>query len=288
MTSDAKIGLLLGLIFIFIIAFLINGLPDFHRDVNNNELTTNMVSSQNNPAALAANERKVSREVANYIEPVKETASADAAGETSQNNPNAYFTMPLPQASSIAEKTEDDNKPGAPLPPSPIVEKTDTPKAEPGKTTAQKIYIVQMGDVLANIAKKCYGPVEGSRKINIDRIFEANAGTLTSPDEIYEGQKLVIPPPIVSTSGKSKLDGIFPATMFKKVESVGGSRLLTDTQQAGQSGKYTVREGDSLWQIASEQLGNGNRYGEIAKLNADILNSEDNLAVGMRLKMPAR
>ena len=29
MTSDAKIGLLLGLVFIFVIAFIINGLPNF-------------------------------------------------------------------------------------------------------------------------------------------------------------------------------------------------------------------------------------------------------------------
>ena len=44
MTSDAKIGLLLGLVFIFIIAFIINGLPSFKSEVDNNELTTTMVS----------------------------------------------------------------------------------------------------------------------------------------------------------------------------------------------------------------------------------------------------
>ncbi len=43
MTSDAKIGLLLGLFFIFIIAFIINGLPNFRNEADNNELTTNMV-----------------------------------------------------------------------------------------------------------------------------------------------------------------------------------------------------------------------------------------------------
>lgn len=36
MTSDAKIGLLLGLVFIFIIAFVINGLPRFQNSVDNN------------------------------------------------------------------------------------------------------------------------------------------------------------------------------------------------------------------------------------------------------------
>ena len=39
MTSDAKIGLLLGLVFIFIIAFIINGLPGLSQDSHNNTLT---------------------------------------------------------------------------------------------------------------------------------------------------------------------------------------------------------------------------------------------------------
>ncbi|MHC4125533.1 MAG: hypothetical protein ACYSRR_03645, partial [Planctomycetota bacterium] len=64
MTSDAKIGLLLGLIFIFMIAFIINGLGDFRASSNNNELTTQMIDSQKNHQALAAKERKV-REVFN-------------------------------------------------------------------------------------------------------------------------------------------------------------------------------------------------------------------------------
>jgi hypothetical protein len=34
MTSDAKVGLLLGLFFIFVIAFIINGLPRFRSDTN--------------------------------------------------------------------------------------------------------------------------------------------------------------------------------------------------------------------------------------------------------------
>nr|MBC8217755.1 hypothetical protein [Planctomycetota bacterium] len=59
MTSDAKIGLLLGLIFIFVIAFIINGLPSFRNATNNSELTTNMFSSQHENWVIGTNERKV-------------------------------------------------------------------------------------------------------------------------------------------------------------------------------------------------------------------------------------
>ena len=44
MTSDAKIGLLLGLIFIFVVAFIINGLPNLKPQTTRAEVSTNMVS----------------------------------------------------------------------------------------------------------------------------------------------------------------------------------------------------------------------------------------------------
>jgi nucleoid-associated protein YgaU len=51
---------------------------------------------------------------------------------------------------------------------------------------------------------------------------------------------------------------------------------------------YTVEEGDSLWKIAARQLGDGNRYKEIIKLNPNISPEGNNLAVGTKLKIPAR
>jgi nucleoid-associated protein YgaU len=48
---------------------------------------------------------------------------------------------------------------------------------------------------------------------------------------------------------------------------------------------YEVVDGDSLWKIAEEQLGNGLRYKEILALNPRIT-KQDTLAVGMRLNLP--
>jgi len=63
---------------------------------------------------------------------------------------------------------------------------------------------------------------------------------------------------------------------------------LTASSKSNQSKRYVVQEGDSLWQIAAEQLGDASRYVEIARLNADILDDQDCLSVGMRLELPAR
>jgi nucleoid-associated protein YgaU len=256
MTSDAKIGLLLGLAFIFIIAFIINGLPSFREEVNNNELTTNMVSWQNKPPAIAAKEREIiNRRVSAEKKPPK-TAPLSTADE------DVRFTTALPKSSQPVKKKI------------------------PNKIAIPKTYVVKEGDSLAAIAQRFYGRDEGNKKINIARIFEANRGLLKSPNEIYVGQILIIPPLSVSASPKNNIATVLSETEFVNVESVGARHLLTNSSKTEKSRLYTVREGDTLWEIAYEQLGDGSRYSEIAELNSDILDSEDNLCVGMRLKIP--
>jgi nucleoid-associated protein YgaU len=58
-----------------------------------------------------------------------------------------------------------------------------------------------------------------------------------------------------------------------------------DTQPSAAEAFYTVVEGDSLWNIAESQLGDGNRYTEILTLNPRIEEDEP-LFVGTKLKMP--
>ncbi len=269
MTSDAKIGLLLGLVFIFIIAFLINGLPSFHNSRNNNGLTTNGVGLQNNPPGLAAPERKVINWT-NSIEKQSTEVLTPPMGE-----PNIRFQTPLSQNPAVVKKEN----------PATL---NESHKVKPSKAALPKIYVVVDGDNLAVIAKKFYGDEEGNRTINVTRIFQANRKLLGSPDEICVGQKLIIPPLPASAPDKSKTEKVFPASIFKKVKSIGERYLSSDGRKAKQIKRYVVREDDNLWRIAAEQLGDGSRYTEIGKLNADILDDEDTLSIGMRLKMPAR
>lgn len=241
MTSDAKIGLLLGLVFIFIIAFLINGLPNFSRSSNNNELTTNMVMSQKDSPGIAAKERKVNMDI------VKR---------------EVRFQTPLPKKVVTSKEISGQIK---------AISVAPKKSVETVRRTVQKVYVVEEGDSLSVIAKKVYGEVEGNRKVNVARIFEANRN-LKSRDKIYVGQRLFIPP--------------LPGTSFKKVETLAGKNTVVSKSRKSSGKWYVVRDGDSLWEIASEYLGNGSRYYEIVRLNTNILSDEDSLVVGMRLKMP--
>jgi nucleoid-associated protein YgaU len=296
MTSDAKIGLLLGLVFIFIIAFIINGLPSFHRDKDNNELTTKMVGLQNNPPGLGAKERKAQESLA--LTESAGTQTVEEAPPPSANKEDIRAIVPLPTGDSVvrdilAGKTIDSPPQTAEQvkPPTlgPIAgERAGVNKAGSVKPDWPKTYIVSEGDNLAAIAKKVYGEQEGNKKTSITRIFEANRNLLKLPDEIYSGQRLTIPALLALSADNNKTAGIFSSTIFEKVKSIGQKHLSIDSPKPKQSGEYVVREGDNLWRIAAEQLGNGSRYKAISELNADILKDEDNLVVGMRLKLPAR
>ncbi len=280
MASDAKIGLLLGLVFIFIIALIINGLPSFREGGSNNQLTTNMVSSQSKPPAIAARERgvinlreAVGRKPVQFELPSAVNQVIQPAAAVPEN-------APIVKESAVAEEIAAAAQT--------VAAKDEGQKTESDESLLSKTYVVSAGDSLASIARKFYGSQQGNKKANIAKIFEANRKVLKSPDEISVGQKLVIPLLSASAPDKGKAANVLSGTEFTKVESIGKRNLEDNSRRAEQNNSYVVREGDSLWQIASERLGNGRRSSEIAELNAGALSSEDNLAVGTHLKMPAR
>ena len=309
MTSDAKIGLLLGLVFIFIIAFVINGLPRFHNASNGSELTTNMVSSQKDTHPIGSMERNA-QEVFNWTD-----RSAEQTFEVSEppveQKEDVRFKMQLPdddsavKETSIMEIADQDEQPAVQQvePDLPAqtpeektveekVEKTVAKQPEPAKPAWPKFYVVSEDDSLGlvSVAKKLYGPEQGNKKINVDKIFEANRNILKSPDEVYVGQKLKIPPPATAKPEPEtkETQSSFVDSIFEKVKSIGTRSLSTNHDKEKQSIPYIVRQDDNLWQIAAEQLGNGSRYKEIRELNANIIKNENDLQVGMLLRLPVK
>jgi nucleoid-associated protein YgaU len=164
----------------------------------------------------------------------------------------------------------------------------ETQSNTPVKTNQPKTYVIQEGDSnLAKIAKKFYGEEEGNRLVNINRIFEANKDVLKSPDKIFVGQTIVIPQPAAPIADSAKPANVLNGGMFQTVTSVGGSKQNT-TKIPDSEKTYIVKEDDSLWKIADEQLGKATRYEEIIKLNTDVLTSGNKLKPGMKLRLPAK
>jgi nucleoid-associated protein YgaU len=311
MTSDAKIGLLLGLVFIFVIAFIINGLPGLHHKDDGNKLTTNMVGLQSNPSGLGAGERRVALETGSgAAPPAGNVLPAEAVlGETvsspamtlPQGAPAAADTLPvgdnitpIESAPAVSPQVQI----AAPAQTAPATQSQPAPKPASANSAAPKTYVVQQGDTLSSIAKKVFGEQEGNKLANIKMLFEANRKTLATADDLQVGQKLIVPAlPGVTPSAPTPANTL-PGSTFSKVDSIGQRHLTTNSDKPAPAAKtdssakpgniYVVKDGDSLWQIASEHLGDGNRYKEIVKLNTDVLANENDLQVGMQLKLPPK
>ncbi|MBU1260138.1 MAG: LysM peptidoglycan-binding domain-containing protein [Planctomycetes bacterium] len=256
MTTDAKIGLLLALVFIVAITFVINGLPDFLSKKDKDQDTISYVShykpaapgivGQSRNIAVALNKKEVAPAFEEEIQPSPQIP--------------AYQTI-LPAASEVVKSVFE------PVPAQQTVV-VETPAVQSSAT----IYKVSRGDSLAQIAQKFYGPQEGNRLVNIRKIYEANKRTLKSIDELQIGQKLIIPPL------NAKQQALLKTGLFEKVDK--------EAVPAASLKEYVIKDQDTLWQIAAKYLGDPSRYEEIAAMNESI--DTDNLIVGAKIKLPAR
>jgi len=289
MTSDAKIGLLLALVFIVAITFVINGLPDF---LNNDTQEQSEIYIKNyrpvSPGVIG-NSRKVAPAL-NHKPNVIRTLKVESVNAPTQNTSPAstqqkirYQTM-LPKANKVVKSVSGN----ADKPKTTIVEvKKDIPNAQStsGAKTANSspvLYKVKPGDSLAKIAIKFYGPEAGNKLVNVEKIFKANQDKIKAIDSLTIGQKIVIPN--LSNSGSGE---ILKTGLFKKVDKIAPASSVTN-YTTGLYRQYLVKNDDSLWKIADKLLGNGNRYREIIELNKATINDVDCLRVGMRLKVPIK
>jgi len=121
-------------------------------------------------------------------------------------------------------------------------------------------YQVKEGDDLWKIAEKFYGS-----GFNVEDI--ANKNNISDPNLIQEGQVLII-----------------PSVPAKENTEVGQISAISSGEVKFKGDKYTVKEGDYLWQIAQDCYGDGNNWVRIAKENN--LSSADAIYTGLVLKIP--
>ena len=210
MASEAKIGLLLGLVIIFVVAFVLNGLPRFGDSKKNDDLTK-VVDS--NPIGIRP---AVPREV---FRP-DPTPTPDEIPPAPDDGERSRYTLPRTvspdeAANDLRPDTTDRTNEGG----------SEVPQPEPVREAWPKVHVVRKGENLGDIAKIYYGPKEGNRKANVMRIFESNRNQLESPHKIYPGQKIIIPSLWASGLDRRTIESIFGDSMFERVESIGRRHL---------------------------------------------------------------
>lgn len=253
MRSRDKLGLLLGLIAIIVIVFVIKGLPI---------AATSSPQNPSNPANVSQRLRVDTPDLMNdarqAVSIIHETQSVRPRPQDVDNVRNVVAVSPTG--------------------------KTFYPNSIQSNRSKTGEYIVQSGDTLADIAKKFYGPDDGNKFKNIQKIYQANQNVLESPDRVIEGQKLVIPPLSSVAANKSKKSSKgFLARAFgfgNRVET------LSRNSQSKNYRLYKIKKGDTLWKIAAKQLGDGTRFQEIINLNKKQFPNPDDLKVGVTIKLP--
>ena len=82
---------------------------------------------------------------------------------------------------------------------------------------------------------------------------------------------------------------IKPATAAQTTTTTTPSRTTTRTTSTTPAGakEYTIKDGDSLWKIAANELDNGIRYKEILELNPGM-DENSKLTVDTKIKIPAK
>lgn len=129
----------------------------------------------------------------------------------------------------------------------------------PPAAAADRIYLVQSGDTLSDIARRELGSASKYRVI-----ADANQDTLKGSDVLRAGMKLRIPGASATVAPPSP------------VSPGGGSGATT----------YVVKSGDTLSSIASRMLGSSKRWREIQEANAAVLHGGTDLRIGMTLTIP--
>jgi nucleoid-associated protein YgaU len=296
MTADAKIGLLLALVFIVGITFVINGLPDFLNKTKDQPDTIGYINHYKQQApALVGQSRNIAAALNKPVVVVAQPPAAEVNSQPQTTQVAVQTVMPAAQEAVAETAGSEPNK-------------TQVVVAEKSQTVKPlAVYEVRTGDSLASIALKFYGQKEGAKLASIERIFNANKDKLASNDSIQVGQKLIIP------AIQSKADELVKTGMFEKVKPAASKdskqaakeavketakksetpKDAKDQKEQKQSKKeqfriYTIKESDSLWQIAVKQLGDGNRYKEIIKLNKGVIGDGKSLAVGTKIKLPIK
>lgn len=152
------------------------------------------------------------------------------------------------------------------------------------KVEADRSYTIAAGDSLYQIAKRYYGDGEAWRelaKYNGDRVGKDGSLRPGVKIKIPAGEKIGI-----KNAKALPKDNAKPKNEVKPTKPDANPTKIGETRIAeGKTSRtYTVKKGDTLSEIAMNQLGTMKRANEIVKLNN--LQDAGDIRVGMTLKMP--
>ena len=306
MTRETKIGLLVGLAFIIVIGIL---LSDYNRnesqaaalnavagDVQKGAATPHNGSTDSAVVPPATAPHVPARTVPTHDElhppatpapiavPVVRAPAPDAGAHPSAS-PGPVAAAPPhaapghgaiavpPGVGRLLDEHPDDLAavgPAAPPVATPAPPRNPAPPA--GVTVnGAKPYVALTGDTVSKMAGRFLG---GNTKANREAILAINPVLKQNPNNVTVGKTYMIPPKAAAAGATAPVRAVAAAP--------------APAPASEQHYFYVVKDNDSLWRIASEQLGDAGSIDTLKELNKDILKGSDVLHPNMRLRLPSK
>jgi nucleoid-associated protein YgaU len=225
--------------------------------------------------------KSVGADAANSSNPLRGNASADAQTTGGSSDSTDRFTRPnrpvftdSSGSSSVAPVRDAGSAAPARIFDSGTAASQPLVGDEPPKAGQ---YIVQPNDSYYTISQKVYG--DGGF---FKAIYEHNRRQHPKPERLQVGDVLLVP-------DAATLQKLYP-DLCPKPGRVAASQRVTPASARLRPGTkvYVVEEGDTLFKIAKEHLGNPSRWGEVYQLNRELLGKDyDYLKPGTELLLPS-
>ncbi|MEE9448283.1 MAG: peptidoglycan-binding protein LysM [Arenicellales bacterium] len=141
----------------------------------------------------------------------------------------------------------------------------------------------------SKIGKKLFGDDDDAGEAIEKHINEDNPGV--------EGMKIEVVDGVAKIKGKAKDKSAYEKAILMAgnvlgISSVEAAELELESgeviEEAAQPTFYTIEKGDTLWGIASSQLGKGSRYPEIFEANREVIKDPDKIYPGQQIRIPEK
>ena len=208
-----------------------------------------------------------------------EVASNETTNPPQPTTPNTGVSSPL---SGLAQQNGEELVGiGGPVQFHPTPQPNNTPRGNTPATLPPGVRQIKAeeGDTVTKLAAKYMG---GNSKANREAIIKANPNLGPDGRKLFAGQMYLIPAAGPVASGPVAISAEQPAPRPAPAPMPAVAPVPAGVTM------YTVKDNDSLWKIASEQLGSGNRWAEIRDMNPDVLKGSEQVHANMRLKLPAK
>lgn len=147
--------------------------------------------------------------------------------------------------------------------------------------TDAMFYTWKAGDTFPNLAQRFYG--DPSRLAILKRINEGRT-------DVQPGERVLVP--IYDLDAAPAAAAAPAPSVAGPKAKAEGTKTVVETAPpaapASTSGPryHVVKDGESLWKIAKQELGSGARWNDIYNANRDVLSSPEALHTGLKLRVP--